>query len=60
VREFLASSADLPLWVGQTKILLTAYAALSGDKALAGSVIEDNGFYTLVSRPFSSSPASDL
>lgn len=49
VRAFLKSSAELPLWVGQTTMLLTAYAALSGDKVLAGSVMEDNGFFTLVS-----------
>ncbi|KAJ5677040.1 uncharacterized protein N7477_002673 [Penicillium maclennaniae] len=48
VRAFLKFSAELPLWVGQTKMLLTAYAALSGDKALAGSVMEDNGFFTLL------------
>ncbi|KAL1909825.1 hypothetical protein Sste5344_004332 [Sporothrix stenoceras] len=48
VRAFLESSAELPLWVGQSAMLLTAYAALSGDKALAGSVMESNGFFALL------------
>ncbi|CAK7210085.1 hypothetical protein SBRCBS47491_000651 [Sporothrix bragantina] len=48
VRAFLESSAELPLWVGQSAMLLTAYAALSGDKALAGSVMEGNGFFALL------------
>lgn len=39
---------DPPLWVVQTKLLFSAYAALSGDQDLAQSSVNENGFYTLV------------
>lgn len=63
LRQILASSQaaatppqDYPLWLAQTKLLLTFYATMSGNKDLLATAISENGFYSLVC--FSSVPNS--
>ncbi|WYZ35104.1 hypothetical protein EsH8_I_001380 [Colletotrichum jinshuiense] len=41
-------TSDCPLWVIQTRFLLTFYATFSGDINMASWPVEESGFYTLI------------
>jgi hypothetical protein len=47
----ILSLLDTPLWVLQSSLLLTFFAAMSNDTNLVSQAMKDTGFYILVSRP---------